>query len=127
MREAMEHGVLAGYPVVDIKASLYDGSYHTVDSSEMAFKIAASLAFKKGMEQANPVLLEPIMYVEVTVPEQFMGDIMGDMNSRRGRILGMEAKGGNRDQGSCPHGGNAQVFGRLAVNDTRARLLYHGA
>ncbi|NLP36763.1 MAG: elongation factor G [Firmicutes bacterium] len=96
LREAMEQGVLAGYPVVDIKASLYDGSFHTVDSSEMAFKIAASLAFKKGMEQANPVLLEPVMYVEVTVPEQFMGDIMGDMNSRRGRILGMEAKGGNQ-------------------------------
>ncbi|HHX75431.1 MAG TPA: elongation factor G [Firmicutes bacterium] len=96
LREAMETGVLAGYPVVDIKASLYDGSYHTVDSSEMAFKIAAHLAFKKGMEQAQPVLLEPIMYVEVTVPEQFMGDIMGDMNSRCGRILGMEAKGGNQ-------------------------------
>jgi len=96
LREAMESGVLAGFPVVDIKASLYDGSYHSVDSSEMAFKIAASLAFKKGMEQANPILLEPIMYVEVTVPEPFMGDIMGDMNSRRGRILGMESAGGNQ-------------------------------
>ncbi|NLN06260.1 MAG: elongation factor G [Firmicutes bacterium] len=96
LREAMENGVLAGYPVVDIKATLYDGSYHTVDSSELAFKIAAHLAFKKGMEQAQPVLLEPIMYVEVTVPEQFMGDIMGDLNSRRGRILGMEAVGGNQ-------------------------------
>ncbi|MGI6658681.1 MAG: elongation factor G [Dethiobacteraceae bacterium] len=96
LREAMESGVLAGYPVVGIKASLYDGSYHSVDSSEMAFKIAASLAFKKGMEQANPVLLEPIMYVEVTVPDQFMGDIMGDLNSRRGRILGMEQSNGNQ-------------------------------
>ncbi|MDI9463200.1 MAG: elongation factor G [Bacillota bacterium] len=96
LREAMESGILAGFPVVDIKASLYDGSYHSVDSSEMAFKIAASLAFKKGMEQANPILLEPIMYVEVTVPEPFMGDIMGDMNSRRGRILGMESAGGNQ-------------------------------
>ncbi len=94
LREAMESGVLAGYPVVDIRASLYDGSFHTVDSSEMAFKIAAHLAFKKGMEQARPVLLEPVMFVEVTVPEQFMGDIMGDMNSRRGRILGMEPADG---------------------------------
>jgi elongation factor G len=94
LRESLETGVLAGYPVVDIKASLYDGSFHTVDSSEMAFKIAAHLAFKKGVEQAKPVLLEPVMYVEVTVPEQFMGDIMGDFNSRRGRILGMEPSEG---------------------------------
>ncbi|MDW7684313.1 MAG: elongation factor G [Bacillota bacterium] len=94
LREALEAGILAGYPVVDIKASLYDGSYHNVDSSEMAFKIAANLAFKKGVEQATPVLLEPVMHVEVTVPEQFMGDIMGDMNSRRGRILGMEPSDG---------------------------------
>ena len=90
LRETMESGILAGYPVVDVKASLFDGSYHNVDSSEMAFKIAAGLAFKKGAEQAQPVLLEPVMYVEVSVPDHFMGDIMGDMNSRRGRILGME-------------------------------------
>lgn len=82
--------------MVHIKASLYDGSYHSVDSSEMAFKIAAHLAFKKGIEQAKPVLLEPIMYVEVTIPDHFMGDIMGDMNSRRGRILGMEPSQGNQ-------------------------------
>lgn len=88
--EAMEEGVLAGYQAVDIRATLYDGSYHSVDSSEMAFKIAASLAYKKGMQQANPVLLEPIMSVEVNVPESFMGDIMGDLNSRRGRIMGMD-------------------------------------
>lgn len=94
LREAIESGVLAGYPVVDLKASLYDGSYHNVDSSEMAFKIAAHLAYKKGMELAKPVLLEPVMLVEVVVPENFMGDIMGDMNSRRGRILGMEAMDG---------------------------------
>ncbi|SHK27572.1 elongation factor G [Anaerobranca californiensis DSM 14826] len=92
--EAMEEGILAGYPVVDIKATLFDGSYHSVDSSEMAFKIAASLAFKKAMQQAQPVLLEPIVNAEIIVPEQFMGDIMGDMNSRRGRILGMEPLGG---------------------------------
>ncbi|NLX90220.1 MAG: elongation factor G [Firmicutes bacterium] len=87
--EAMEEGVLAGYPVVDVKVALYDGSYHTVDSSEMAFKIAAAMAFRGAMENADPVLLEPIMDVEITVPENFMGDIMGDMNSRRGRIQGM--------------------------------------
>ncbi|MCR3921951.1 MAG: elongation factor G [Firmicutes bacterium] len=96
LRESLESGVLAGYPVVDIKASLYDGSYHNVDSSEMAFKIAAHLAFKKGIEKATPVLLEPIMYVAVTVPDNFMGDIMGDMNSRRGRILGMEPSSGSQ-------------------------------
>ena len=92
MRESLEHGVLAGYPVVNVKATLFDGSYHPVDSNEMAFKIAASLAFKKGMEQANPVLLEPIMRLEIMVPEDYTGDIMGDMNKRRGRILGMEPK-----------------------------------
>ena len=86
----MVSGVLAGYPVVNFKAQLYDGSYHDVDSSEMAFKIAASLAFKKGLEEAKPVLLEPIVKVEVRVPEEYMGDVMGDMNKRRGRILGME-------------------------------------
>ncbi|NLX62968.1 MAG: elongation factor G [Tissierellia bacterium] len=90
LRESLEHGVLAGYPVVNIKATLFDGSYHPVDSNEMAFKIAASLAFKKGMEEANPVLLEPIMRLEIIVPEEYMGDVMGDMNKRRGRILGME-------------------------------------
>ncbi|EOD01142.1 elongation factor G [Caldisalinibacter kiritimatiensis] len=90
LRECMEKGVLAGYPVVNVKAVLHDGSYHSVDSSEMAFKVAASLAFKKGIKAANPVLLEPIMKVEISVPEEYMGDIMGDMNKRRGRILGME-------------------------------------
>ncbi|MGF7058366.1 elongation factor G [Brassicibacter mesophilus] len=90
LRDCLEKGVLAGYPVVNLKAVLYDGSYHPVDSNEMAFKIAASLAFKKGIEQAKPILLEPIMRVEILVPEDYMGDIMGDMNKRRGRILGME-------------------------------------
>lgn len=92
IREAMEEGILAQNPVTGVNAVLYDGSYHNVDSSEMAFKIAASMAFKKGMEQANPVLLEPIMNVEITVPEAFMGDIMGDINSKRGKILGTESK-----------------------------------
>lgn len=90
LREAITEGILAGYPVIGLKATLYDGSYHPVDSSEMAFKIAASMAFKKGMEKADPVLLEPIMNVEITVPEQFMGDIMGDLNGKRGKIMGME-------------------------------------
>lgn len=91
LRESLEHGVLAGYPVTHIKATLYDGSYHDVDSSEMAFKIAANLAFKKGMQDARPVLLEPIMKMDITVPEEYMGDIMGDINKKRGKVLGMEA------------------------------------
>ena len=92
--ESAARGFVAGYPVVDFKVTLYDGSYHEVDSSEMAFKIAGSLAFRKGMEQARPVLLEPIMKVEVYVPEENSGDIMGDLNSRRGRIQGMDIKTG---------------------------------
>ncbi len=91
--EAMEEGALAGYPVVDLKVTLYDGSYHTVDSSEMAFKIAGSLAFKKGVLQANPGLLEPIMTAQVAVPDECMGDVIGDLNSKRGRVLGVEAQG----------------------------------
>lgn len=93
IREAMVEGILAGYPVTNIKVTLTDGSYHPVDSSEMAFKIAASIAFKKALEKAQPVLLEPYMHVEVIVPEQFMGDIIGDFNTKRGRILGMEPHG----------------------------------
>jgi elongation factor G len=94
--EAMEHGILAGYPTTDFRATVYDGSYHEVDSSDMAFKIAASMGFKKGMEQSQPTLLEPIMKVEVIVPEESVGDIMGDMNARRGKIMGVEAKGNNQ-------------------------------
>jgi len=93
VREAMESGVLAGYPVVDVKVTLFDGSYHEVDSSEMAFKIAASICFKDAVRKASPVLLEPIMKVEVVVPDEYMGDVMGDLSSRRGRIEGMEARG----------------------------------
>jgi elongation factor G len=96
LRETLNEGPLAGYPVENVRVSLYDGSYHAVDSSEMAFKIAASMAFKKGFAEANPVLLEPIMSVEVTVPEAFMGDVMGDMNKKRGRILGMEPQAGRQ-------------------------------
>ena len=90
--EALSNGVLGGYPVVDLKATFYDGSYHDVDSSEMAFKIAASMGFKAAVAKASPVLLEPIMKVEVETPEEYMGDVMGDLNSRRGRILGMESR-----------------------------------
>ena len=96
IREAAESGILAGYPVIDFKATVVDGSYHDVDSSEMAFKIAGSMAFKEGCRQGKSVLLEPIMKVEVTVPEEYMGDVIGDINSRRGRMEGMEARGGNQ-------------------------------
>ncbi|ABO48761.1 translation elongation factor 2 (EF-2/EF-G) [Desulforamulus reducens MI-1] len=96
IKEAMENGILAGYQMVDIKATLYDGSYHEVDSSEMAFKIAGSMAFKNGAQKANPVLLEPIFKVEVTVPEEYMGDVIGDLNSRRGRIEEMGQRGNAR-------------------------------
>ena len=94
VKEAMENGVVAGYPMVDIAVPVYDGSYHEVDSSEMAFKIAGSMGFKSGAEKANPVILEPYMKVEITVPEEYMGDVIGDVNSRRGRIEGMEARNG---------------------------------
>jgi elongation factor G len=90
IEEQMQNGVLAGYPVLDIKVTLFDGSYHDVDSSEMAFKIAASMGFKNGMADADPVLLEPTMQVEVTTPEDWMGDVVGDLNRRRGIIEGME-------------------------------------
>ena len=93
IREAMDTGVLAGYPVVDIKATLYDGSFHEVDSSEMAFKIAASMALKDGVRKGRPQLLEPIMRVEVTMPEEYLGTVLGDLNARRGRVEGMEARG----------------------------------
>lgn len=93
IREAKEHGFLAGYPMVDFKVNLYDGSYHDVDSSDMAFKIAGSKAFKKAVAEAKPTLLEPIMHVEVIIPEEYMGDINGNLSGRRGKIQGMEAKG----------------------------------
>ncbi len=94
--EAMAAGALAGHPVIDVRVKVFDGKYHDVDSSEQAFKIAASKGFKKGVLQANPVLLEPVMNMEIVVPEDCMGDVMGDLNSRRGRISGMDAKGGNQ-------------------------------
>jgi elongation factor G len=94
--EAMENGVIAGYPMVDIKITLVDGSYHDVDSSEMAFKIAGSMAFKEGANKASPALLEPIMAVEVVCADEYMGDIIGDLSSRRGRVQGMNVRGAGR-------------------------------
>ena len=96
VQEAMQGGVLAGYPVEDVKVTLYDGSYHDVDSSEMAFKLAASMGFKEGAKKANPVILEPMMKVEVEVPEEFMGDVIGDLNRRRGQVEGMDERAGNK-------------------------------
>ena len=92
LEEAMEHGVLAGFPMTGVKATLYDGSYHDVDSNEMSFKLAAALAYRKGISEAKPVLLEPIMKAEISIPDAYLGDVMGDMNKRRGRILGMDQK-----------------------------------
>ncbi|MBM7869562.1 elongation factor G [Clostridium pascui] len=96
LRECIQHGVLAGYPMIRLKATLHDGSYHPVDSSEMAFKMAASLAYKKGIQDAEPVLLEPVMHVEILIPDEYMGDIIGDLNKKRGRVLGMEQSGKNQ-------------------------------
>jgi len=114
LKESMIKGPLSGSKVTGIKAVLYDGSYHDVDSNEMAFKIAASLAFKKGMEEAKPILLEPIMHVEIIVPDEYMGDVMGDMNKRRGKILGMEplASGGQKLVAEAPQ---AEMF-KYAIN-----------
>jgi elongation factor G len=92
----MEYGILAGYPMVDVKVTLQDGGYHEVDSSEMAFKIAGSMAFKEAARKATPVLLEPMMSVEVTTPEDFMGEVIGDLNSRRGHIQAMDERSGAR-------------------------------
>jgi elongation factor G len=96
IQQALDAGVLAGYPTVDVRATLVDGSYHEVDSSEMAFKIAGSMVFKEAARKAAPVLLEPIMGVEVVTPEEYMGDVIGDLSSRRGRIEGMEARGNSQ-------------------------------
>jgi elongation factor G len=96
IRESMENGVLAGYPTIDIKATLVDGSYHDVDSSEMAFKIAGSMSFKEAVPKGNPCLLEPIMKVEVVIPDEYLGDVIGDMSGRRGRVEGMEPRAGGQ-------------------------------
>lgn len=122
IREAMETGVLAGYPTIDIKVTLVDGSYHDVDSSEMAFKIAGSMGYKNGAVKANPVILEPVMSVEVNVPEEYMGDVMGDISSRRGRIEGMEDQNGSKViRGIVPLG---EMFGY--ATDLRSRTQGRG-
>ena len=119
---AMEEGVLAGYPVVDVRVTLYDGSYHTVDSSEQAFKVAGSMGFKKAVGEARMVLLEPIMNVEIKVPEDFMGDVMGDLSGRRGKIQGMDTAGQvQRDQGAGPARRALPVFDAPPVDDAGAR------
>jgi len=94
--EAMAEGILAGYPIVDVKVALVDGTYHTVDSSEMAFKIAGSMGFKKGFQECQPTLLEPIVNISIEIPDEYMGDVIGDLNSRRGRVLGMDKAGSNQ-------------------------------
>lgn len=124
IKEAMLNGVLAGYPVVDVKVALVDGSYHEVDSSEMAFKIAASMAFKEGCKKANPVLLEPIMKIEIITPEEYLGDVLGDFNSRRGRVEGMESRpGAQAIHGYVPM---AQMFGYATVlrSISQGRAIY---
>jgi len=109
IEEQMANGILAGYPVVDVKVTLYDGSFHDVDSSEMAFKVAGSMAFREGAGQAKPVLLEPMMKVEVVTPEEYMGDVMGDLNRRRGIVQGMEdGPAGRSIQSEVPL---AEMFG----------------
>jgi elongation factor G len=117
IREAMQTGVLAGYEMTGVRVVLYDGSFHEVDSSEMAFKIAGSLGFKEAVRKASPVLLEPVMRVEVVVPEEYMGDVLGDLSSRRGRIEGMEKRGSTQIiRGVVPL---AQMFGY--ATDLRSR------
>ena len=115
--EAMQHGTLIGHPVVDVKATLYDGSYHDVDSSEMAFKVAASMAFKQAVKDADPVILEPVVSVEVVVPNEHMGDIIGDLSSRRGKVRGMEDRAGAKVVSA--HVPLAEMFGY--ATDLRSR------
>ena len=128
VREAMRAGVVAGFPVQDVRVRLFDGQHHSVDSSEMAFKIAGSMAFKDAMENAQAVLMEPIMTVTVTVPEEAVGDVIGDLNSRRGRPLGMEPEGRrHRGQGRGADGRDAQLRARPARDHRRAGRVLDGA
>lgn len=124
VKDAMANGVLAGYPVVDVVVSLFDGSYHEVDSSEMAFKIAASMGFKEGCQKADPVLLEPIMKIEIVTPEEYLGDVLGDFNARRGRVEDMETSAGAQViRGFVPM---AQMFGYATVlrSLSQGRAIY---
>jgi elongation factor G len=121
MKEACESGILAGYPVIDLKVTLVDGSYHDVDSSEMAFKIAGSIAIKEAVMKASPVLLEPMMKVEVEVPEDFIGNVIGDLNSRRGQIEGQDTEQGTAKVAKVPL---AEMFGY--ATDIRSKTQGRG-
>ncbi len=127
IQEAVQTGVIAGYPIVDVKVTIFDGSYHDVDSNEMAFKIAGSMGFKEGFRKAKPVLLEPIMKVEVVTPEDYYGDIVGDLNRRRGQIVGMEGFSlrQGRDRG-CASGGDVPVLDGDALDEPGPGELHHG-
>ena len=123
IREAMAHGVLAGYEMTGVKVTLNDGSFHDVDSSEMAFKIAGSMAFKEAARRAKPVLMEPVMSVEIVVPEEYMGDVIADVNSRRGRVGGMELRGSSQIIKTCVP--LAEMFGY--ATDLRSRTQGRGS
>ena len=127
VKEALETGVVAGYPVLDLKVTLYDGSYHEVDCSEMAFAVAGSMALKAGVQKAGPILLEPMMKIEVVVPEDFMGDVLGNLSSRRGRIEGMESRGSTQMvRGVRAAGGDVRLCHRSALDDPGAGHLFDG-
>ncbi|HEV8659887.1 MAG TPA: elongation factor G, partial [Thermoanaerobaculia bacterium] len=118
-------GYLAGYPVVDFRVRLKDGQYHDVDSSEMAFKIAGSLAFQQGMEQARPTLLEPIMHVDITAPNEYVGDLMGDLNSRRGRVEGVDAEGDSQTVKARVPLAEMLTYGSTLRSITQGRGNFH--
>ncbi len=124
VQEALESGVIAGYPVLDVKVTLFDGSYHEVDSSEMAFKIAGSMAIKEALQKANPTLLEPVMKVEVTTPEEYLGDVMGDLNGRRGRIEGMELENGLQTIHAFVPLGSMFGYATVLRSNTQGRANY---
>ena len=127
IRETLENGIIAGFPMIDVKATLYDGSYHDVDSSEMAFKTAGSLAIREAARKAAPILLEPVMLVEVTTSEEFYGDVIGDLNRRRGMILGMESRGDDVcGAGACSPLRNVRLCERAAFHDQWPRQLLYG-
>jgi elongation factor G len=122
--EAAEKGVLAGYPIVDVRVACFDGSYHDVDSSEMAFKIAGSMGFKEGAAKAAPVILEPIMAVEVVCPDEYMGDVMGDLSGRRGRVTGMEGRGSAQVIGAQVPLANMFGYSTDLRSSTQGRATY---
>jgi elongation factor G len=124
IREALDTGILAGYPVIDVKVELIDGSYHDVDSNEMAFRIAGSMAIKEGVRRASPVLLEPIMDVEVVTPADYMGDIIGDLSSRRGKVGGMTERAGARVIGASVPLGEMFGYSTTLRSMSQGRAVY---